>query len=51
MSWWAASVPGGLIVIGWVLTARTLMKYSTTINDLRERITYLEAKVNGKGDK
>jgi hypothetical protein len=44
---WAAVGAGGLILIGWVLTARVLLTQSKELGELRERIAFLEAKVNG----
>jgi hypothetical protein len=38
---------GGLVVIGWVLTARMLLGHGKLIGELRERVAFLEAKVNG----
>lgn len=39
---------GGLIVLSWVVTARVLMTLSQRLGELRERVSFLEAKVNGK---
>jgi hypothetical protein len=46
VTWWASL--SGVIVIGWVLTARMLLAHGRTISELRERVTWLEAKVNGQ---
>jgi hypothetical protein len=52
MSWsLVTSGIGGVVVIGWVLTARALFGHAKTIGELRERIAFLEAKVNGQGGK
>lgn len=40
---------GGLIVIGWILTARTLLSQSKLISELRERVAKVEARLNDKG--
>lgn len=46
MTWWASL--GGLVVIGWVLCARAIMRHAVLLSELRERIAFLEAKVNGQ---
>jgi hypothetical protein len=47
MSWWNVAIPGGFIAIGWVLTGRAILSLSRQITALKERISFLEAKVNG----
>jgi cell division protein FtsB len=47
MNWWATAVPGGLVVVGWVLVARAIAAQARAINGLTERVAFLEAKVNG----
>jgi hypothetical protein len=42
---------GGVIVLGWVLTARALFGHAKVIGELRERVAFLEARVNGQGGK
>jgi hypothetical protein len=47
VSWWAASIPGGLIAIGWVLTGRILVAQSKALTEVRERVARLEGRLNG----
>lgn len=47
MSWWEVAPLGGLVVIGWVLTGRVLITQSRMLSELRERVAWLESKVNG----
>lgn len=48
MSWWQSGTLGSLVAIGWILTGRILISQSKTIGGLRERVAWLEAKVNGR---
>jgi hypothetical protein len=47
VSWWEVATLGGLVVIGWVLTGRVLITQSRMFGELRERVAFLEARVNG----
>lgn len=51
MNWADIIVPGGAVVIGWIITARTMIILMQRVGELRERVAFLEAKVNGKGER
>lgn len=48
MSGWEAVISGSLVVLGWIITGRVLLSQSRAISELRERVTWCEAKINGR---